>query len=76
MTISSLKYELTFEMQEKSENTYFIRKKFSLKVYMDYTLQNIFAFLEKMSKKYRHLIYLLTSFIKCKAIGCWVGLTA
>lgn len=41
MITFSLKYKPAFEMQQKSENAYFIRKKFSLKVHMDYILQNI-----------------------------------
>ena len=41
-TTFSLKYEPAFEMQEISEDIYFIRKKFSLKVQMDYILQNMY----------------------------------
>lgn len=50
MVTFSLKYEPAFEMQRKSENAYFIRKKFSLKVYMVYILQNI-CISVKMSRK-------------------------
>lgn len=67
MITFSLKYKPAFEMQQKSQNAYFIRKKFSLKVQMDYILQNI-CISGKMSKKYRHL-YLLTLLIKFKAVG-------
>ena len=41
LTTLSLKYEPAFEMQQKSEDIYFIRKKFSLKEQMDYILQNM-----------------------------------
>lgn len=41
---------ILFEMQQKSENAYFIRKKFSLKVQMDYILQNMYIS-GKMSRK-------------------------
>lgn len=62
-------------MQQKSENAYFIRKKFSLKVQMDYILQNI-CISGKMSRKYRPLKYLMTLLIKCKATGYQTALIA
>ena len=40
-TTFSLKYEPASEMQQKSEDIYFIRKKFSLKVQMDYILKHM-----------------------------------
>ena len=68
MITFALKYESDFEMQQKYENAYFIRKKFSLKVQMDYILQNM-CISGKMSRKYRHLIHLLTLFRIFKAMG-------
>lgn len=76
MTVFSLKYELIFEMREKSENIYFYQKEIFIKSVYGLHLTEHICISRKMSKKYRHLIYLLISFIKCQAIGYWVGLTA